>query len=300
MAADVKISLIVPTYNVEDYLPHCLDSVLEQTFKDIEIIIVDGNSTDRTVAIAQSYADKGIRTRILNQDPLKPGVMVAKKTGYMAASGNYIAFCDADDTLMPDALQTLYDKAIAEDADLVVGEIVYRLRKHEISCSCQSIKKNKTYIEAFLDKEAENRMTGKLYRRTLLQNADIPAIPRMALGEDWLFSYLLAGNINRWCRIKHIVYSYYQHDGSITYSQYSHQSSNYAELWFEAMWLIWSKYGGNPVYRERVTEDLSLLCTQLLMRGFTLPVLTAAAGKYQMQWLMDPDKLRVSSKKTIQ
>ena len=134
MAADVKISLIVPTYNVEDYLPHCLDSVLEQTFKDIEIIIVDGNSTDRTVAIAQSYADKGIRTRILNQDPLKPGVMVAKKTGYMAASGNYIAFCDADDTLMPDALQTLYDKAIAEDADLVVGEIVYRLRKHEISC----------------------------------------------------------------------------------------------------------------------------------------------------------------------
>ena len=278
------------------YISRCLDSILTQTLKEIEILVVDGNSTDGTTDIVKSYVYHDKRIRLIQQDPQKPGVMVAKREGYMAAAGQYIAFCDADDTMPIEALQILYNKAISQNADVVIGEIVYLLRTNEIACSCQSIKKNKVYIDSFLNKEIENRMTGKLYSRALLQKSGLPAIPRMALGEDWLFNYLLAGNIKSWCTLKNIVYSYYQHESSITYSS---QTDDYADSWLYAMKLIWDKYGNNPKLKERIANDLSMACTQLLLRGLSFSALSAAANKYQMQWVMDPNKLRVSSQKKM-
>lgn len=118
----VKISVIVPVYNVEIYLAECLDSILGQTLQDLEIICVNDGSTDGSLEILRRYAEKDIRIRIINQD--NAGAGAARNNGAMLAKGKYIGFVDSDDTLFPTMYEELFEKAISTNADMVItGEI---------------------------------------------------------------------------------------------------------------------------------------------------------------------------------
>lgn len=118
-----KISIIVPVYNVEAYLSECLHSVVNQTFRDMEIILVDDGSTDRSLEIMREFAEKDSRIKIITQP--NSGVSEARNTGIRAASGEYILFVDSDDTIMPDSVETLYNKACETDSDLLLGNALW-------------------------------------------------------------------------------------------------------------------------------------------------------------------------------
>ena len=120
---EAKVSVIVPVYNVELYLEACLESIIGQTFKDIEIILVNDGSTDGSLGIMTSYASKDSRIRVLNQ--ANRGVSVARNTGLEHASGEYILFVDSDDTILPNAIEALYRKAGETGADLVIGNALF-------------------------------------------------------------------------------------------------------------------------------------------------------------------------------
>ena len=94
---DTTVSVIVPAYNVEDYLPRCLDSLLAQTFRDFELILVDDGSTDTTGAICDRYGETDARVRVLHQ--ANAGVSAARNRALEIASGAFITFVDADDTV---------------------------------------------------------------------------------------------------------------------------------------------------------------------------------------------------------
>ena len=115
----VKVSVIVPVYNVELYLEECLDSIINQTFKEIEIILVNDGSTDSSSEIIEFYALKDSRIVILTQP--NGGVSVARNTGIKKASGKYILFVDSDDTLLSNSIEVLYQKAEETGADIVIG-----------------------------------------------------------------------------------------------------------------------------------------------------------------------------------
>src|ERR1044071_1578290 len=100
-----RLSVVIPVYNVEEFLEPCLDSVLAQTFTDYEVVMVDYGSTDRSAEIAQRYVDRDARFRLVHQE--NGGLSKARNTGSDAAGGELLAFLDSDDMLLENAYELL-------------------------------------------------------------------------------------------------------------------------------------------------------------------------------------------------
>lgn len=118
-----KISIVVPAFNVDKYIDVCLNSLYRQTLKNIEIILVDDGSTDRTSDIISSYCDKDIRFRLLRQQ--NQGTSVARNLGVSNASGEYIFFVDSDDWISERACEILYHAAKKSELDILVCDYFY-------------------------------------------------------------------------------------------------------------------------------------------------------------------------------
>ena len=125
-----KVSVIVPVYNVEKFIRRCLISIQQQSLDDIEIIVVNDATPDNSMAIVQELAKDDHRITILNHEK-NLGPMCTRETGYMAAIGDYITFCDSDDYMPKDALEKLYSTAVASNADIVSGNSIYLTVKGE-------------------------------------------------------------------------------------------------------------------------------------------------------------------------
>lgn len=112
------ISVIIPVYNVQSYLHTCVDSVLAQTYPNLQIILVDDGSVDGSGAICDQYADRDARIQVIHK--ANGGLSDARNAGLEVAGGKYISFVDADDYLAPDMIGKLWQKAEAEQADMVL------------------------------------------------------------------------------------------------------------------------------------------------------------------------------------
>lgn len=117
MEKEGLVSIIVPVYNVEEYLHECIDSVLIQTYKNFELILVDDGSTDCSKEICESYAEKDPRIKVVGQT--NGGASSARNTGLRNASGEYIYFLDSDDWLEDIALEKLINLTVSTDSDMV-------------------------------------------------------------------------------------------------------------------------------------------------------------------------------------
>ena len=111
-----KISVIVPMYNAEKYLSLCINSILAQTFKDFELILIDDCSTDKTLEVAKSFSDSRIKLLQNEKNLGTPGAV--RNVGIDAAHGEYLFFCDNDDVMLPNALEILYSTAKINNADV--------------------------------------------------------------------------------------------------------------------------------------------------------------------------------------
>ena len=132
--AEVKVSVIVPVYNSEKFLTQCLESICNQTLKEIEVICVDDGSTDSSPEILEMFAKKDSRIQVLHQKNLYAGV--ARNIGKACAKGKYLVFWDSDDFFAPDALEKMYHKCITDDADICVcGAYQYYEQDHLVSPS---------------------------------------------------------------------------------------------------------------------------------------------------------------------
>lgn len=118
----IKVSIIVPVYNVEKYLKRCLDSLVNQTLNDIEIICINDGSTDDSLDILNEYAKRDERIVVINQE--NSGQSVARNKGIDVAKGEYIGFVDSDDWVSEDYFEKLYNSAIQNDAEIAVGGII--------------------------------------------------------------------------------------------------------------------------------------------------------------------------------
>ena len=122
------ISIIVPIYNVEEFIADCLESILAQTFKDFEVICVDDGSTDKSGLVAESYAAKDSRITVIHQE--NKGLSGARNTGMDLARGQYLAFCDSDDYYHPDFLEKLFNIIEETKADVVCCKLVPTKEKY--------------------------------------------------------------------------------------------------------------------------------------------------------------------------
>ena len=118
MKEPVKVSVLIPAYNVEPYIDQCLESAMNQTLREIEIIVVDDCSTDSTLAHIEAAAKKDSRIRVIRHEKNRKQ-MQSRKDAVLASRGEYVMFLDSDDYLSPDACETVYESAVKSGTDIL-------------------------------------------------------------------------------------------------------------------------------------------------------------------------------------
>lgn len=222
------ISVIIPVYNLENYIERCIKSVLIQTFKNFEVICVDDKSQDRTVEIIEKIAKTDSRVKLLRQ-PQNSGPAMARSYGCRESKGSYIFFLDGDDTLPSNALELLYTKIKDSKVDIVRGSVVvvdFDGNRNLLKCDSLPYGSERYGIyRALLEGKFRHNLWATLYKRELLVNYSYHEYPNMRNGEDAYLFYQLVENINNGISIvPDIVYYYYMVHNSSTHIKKSNKS----------------------------------------------------------------------------
>lgn len=208
-ASPLRISVVIPVYNRVKWLRGCVESVVNQAFAGLEVIVVDDGSTDETPALCDQLAEQYPSVRVMHR--ANGGVSAARAMGVGAARGEWITFVDSDDRLPPGALSTLW-AAAQGDTDIVVGSATERTRGWGNSYS------SRQYLRRLIMGRRNIGVPwGKLFRRSLF-TPDAFAFPReIVMGEDLLMNLQLAlASGRRVRRVRGRVYTYVQHEENVT------------------------------------------------------------------------------------
>jgi glycosyltransferase involved in cell wall biosynthesis len=227
-----KISIIVPVYNSEQYLEKCLLSIIQQTFTNIEIIIVNDGSTDKSKLIIEKYA--AMDNRIIVLDKPNGGLGDARNFGISHASGDYIAFVDSDDYIDSTMFEKTYNKAIATNADIVECDFYWSYEKRNVI----DIKKYSNDKENLL-LNVRVLVCNKLFKKDLIINNKIN-FPVGLLYEDILFTYKALLNCNNYEYVNDALYYYVQRKISLS----NHQTARVRDI-FKILKMVKEYYSDN-------------------------------------------------------
>ena len=182
---DIKTTIIVPVYNSQDYLHKCITSILEQSHKNLELILINDGSKDNSAQICDDYAKKDDRIIVIHQE--NSGVSVARNQGIEKASGDFIIYVDSDDWIQPEYVtDLLLNSSDPENELLWVGRsFVYPTHTDYVDWGNQTI----NIQDALANKEiAKNGfITAKLFNTKIIKNNNIRFKKNISYGEDWLF-----------------------------------------------------------------------------------------------------------------
>lgn len=211
------ISIIIPVYNGEKYLRKCLDSVTGQSFQDVEILIVNDGSKDRSQQILEEYAARDTRIQLICQE--NKGVSAARNAGLDRARGEYIFFFDCDDVLMNDALKALHAAALSTGADLVIGNYKYL---HQATGELQTPGQ---WVRSCVFSGSEILQCchltclppNKLWKRSLIEEHGIRMYD-LKMGEDLSFFLRVLTRCQKVATVEDCIFHYRIYDGSSSYS----------------------------------------------------------------------------------
>lgn len=227
-----KISIIVPVYNVEKYLQRCINSLIDQTLKDIEIILVDDESPDNCPRLCDNYAKSNDRIKVVHKR--NEGLGYARNSGLDVATGEYVMFVDSDDTIETDSCEQFYNAAKAYDADIVTGNFNNEVssgkwKKTEQPEGLQILKGNEVY-HYMLDMIASapcinaERLYPVSVCITCIKRALIESIglrfksERQVASEDTIFKAILLKHTQILVRLPYAFYFYHINDSSLTHT----------------------------------------------------------------------------------
>lgn len=237
-----KVSIVVPIYNVEEYIEKCIKSLLNQTLQDIEIILVDDGSTDNSGNIAKKYADEN-PNKIKYYRKENGGLSDARNYGIPYATGEYIAFLDSDDYIDNIAYEEMYNKAIEENSDYVECDFIWEYpNKSKIDKQDYYFGKREMFINVRV--VAWN----KLIRKEIITSNNIK-FPKGLRYEDVEFTYKLIPYLNRTSYVNKPFVHYVQRENSIA----NNQNERNAEI-FEVLNNVIEYYKEQKLYTEYEEE----------------------------------------------
>ena len=229
-----KITVIVPVYNVENYLNKCLDSLINQTYKNLEIIVINDGSTDNSGEICQEYAQKDNRIIYVEQE--NGGLSDARNAGLERMTGSYVTFVDSDDWVEPNYVEVLHNKLIGYQADIAIGnyysynedEAMYYFHVNSESYY-EKLYDNISIFENLYDAKQMKSFSlisawGKLYKAELF---DYIRFDKGKLDEDGYINQKLYLLVQKVIYINQGLYAYRQRSGSIT--------KTWTEKWMHAL-----------------------------------------------------------------
>lgn len=217
----MKISIVIPVYNVMPYLERCVTSILRQTYKDQEVILIDDGSPDKSGTLCDELASRDRRIRVIHQD--NKGISGARNTGIDNATGEYIIFVDSDDYwLLDDGLQTLVDNCEPQtDAVAFKGVDIWKdgrmTNTADYNLEAISHRTNAQALFAYLVKTQQVHLTAWLFmvRRQLLLDYQI-YFPLRLIGEDFYWHFELWQHLRTVKMLNLNLYAYCHRQGSIT------------------------------------------------------------------------------------
>jgi len=210
----MKISVIVPVYNVAEYLPACLESLAAQTHRDLELVLVDDGSTDGSAALLEAFAQREPRAVVIAQP--NGGVSAARNRGLDAATGEFVGFVDSDDIADARMFEMLLRTAQQVDADMV--ECGHRNLSPDgtVLGECPlapEVLEGRACVHAYLSqRNTRNYCCNKLYRRSLIGDARFSAL---ASSEDFLFNVTVLRHCRRKATVADCLYGYVRHSASV-------------------------------------------------------------------------------------
>lgn len=243
------ISVIVPVYNVEKYIRNCLDSIINQTYKDLEIILVDDGSTDNSGAICDEYAQKDSRIKVIHKQ--NGGLSSARNAGLDNATGKYVGFIDSDDFIELDMYEKLLNTLQVTQTDVcmcgckIVSEQGAILFKNNLPIKIYKIDDILKDVILPLETSAWN----KLYKREIIGNARFPE--GKIHGEDLIFTLEYLTSEMTFSAIEDYSYYYVKHPSSITTSKFSIKSFDEVYCKDQAYNLVAEKF---PHYKENALK----------------------------------------------
>lgn len=238
-----KVSIVVPVYNTQDCLKETLNSIRQQTLRDIEIILIDDGSTDQSGQICDEYAKEDDRIKVVHQR--NQGVSIARNTGIDIAEGDYIGFVDSDDLLHKDMYEVMYQNAINNNADIsMISTVLRNLKGKEIYLYNTKRKyiwnQDEALIQFFDSKRFNIAVYTKLFRKDIAKNIQFEE--GKAINEDKSFIYQAIKNANIICFEDVCKYIYIKRENSASTTKFNRKK-------FDAI------YFANKIYQDVNDEN---------------------------------------------
>lgn len=259
-----KISVIVPIYKVEQYLNRCIDSIINQTYTNLEIILVDDGSPDNCPKICDEYAKKDDRIKVIHKE--NGGLSDARNVGLDIASGNYIAFVDSDDYIELNMLESMMNDLIKNNVDLVVCNIRYILgdkKNVKYNENDRILNKYEAMEEYIKDGIIQAVAWNKLYKRNIIGNM------RYKVGktnEDEFFTYKVINNAEKIYYNSNAFYNYLQRENSIT-GRYSIKRLDGVEACYERLNFVKDKYPSLYIEEKKNFYNLCIYNYQMILKN---------------------------------
>ena len=266
------VSIIVPVFKVEEYLNRCIKSVLNQTYKDIEVILVDDGSPDRCPQMCDDYSRQDNRIRVIHKK--NGGLSSARNAGIEIASGEYIAFVDSDDWIVNDMIEYAIDLIHKEKADIVSTSYILTDKEDPIVEEKNNyiVMNREEALEYFLDIGMKSRIsdypTGiKLFKKELFSGI---RFPEGVLYEDYTTNVKLIKKCAKYIKSNKVCYFYFQGGKSIVRSEYKLRDSQLLDQCSNVCELVKNE---NKVIRRIAKEKLARsylsLMIKIIVYGFS-------------------------------
>ncbi len=281
----MDISVIVPVYNVEKYIGQCIESLCNQTLKNIEIILVDDGSPDNSGNICDEYAAKDDRITVIHKK--NGGVGAARNDGLAVAKGEYVIFVDSDDYVPEDAYEKLYNKAVECDADIAIGD-VYRIyddrKEYAQFYRNEFITEDSEFIDKLIQADFYHTYCplppesgaafgyggpwNKIVRRSMLEEHDIKFDLRVkGIFDDIIYTAHILAVAKRIVYINTPVYNYRILENSITQTYKANMPEINSAI-FESWQEFIAKYGQNGKYDKAYYANVLRRMEQSLLKYF--------------------------------
>lgn len=225
------ISVIVPIYNSKRCIEKCIKSILCQTYKNIEILLINDGSTDNSLDICKKYAKKDKRIKIINKK--NGGVSSARNVGLLNSTGKYISFVDSDDYIEKNMIELLYNSIIEEESDIAICNLFFEDENGGKKFNNKS--ENFCFIRekfpefSFYNKNISGFVCNKLYTKSILNNIFFDK--NIIIGEDNLFNYEILNNnqILKYSYINNCLYHYVQNSLSQSNKKFNINKISYLD-----------------------------------------------------------------------
>ena len=283
------ISVIIPVYKAEKFLPKCLDSVLSQTYKDLEIILIDDGSPDNCPKICDEYACKDKRIKVIHQK--NQGVSVARNAGLKVATGKYIGFVDGDDYIELDMYEYLYNLISKDEASLSMCN----------TCQDEGYYTSRPIKQSYIFTKIHNifeipdyvYIWNKLYKRDLI--GDLKFDTHVSCGEDGFFIFELAKRdvmVALGCAQKY-HYRWQQNTNSLTYN---FKSSHINKVILEEDCLAYAKQHNWTAYYQLRSVTQLRHCTEWLQQIARADISDPDSVKFLTKYIKQHFKLFLSTR----